>query len=451
MLAVAVTGGDLDDVAHRAARHVGIPRRHVVALTVTEIPRLPSGKPDHCAIRSAAEAARASARPADGRDRDVGDRVRAAYEEVLGRTIEPDDTFVSAGGDSLSYVELSMRLEHLVGPLPSGWHLRAVRDLSPAHPPQRRPVRWIDVTVPLRAVAIVLVVGSHTKVWHLLGGAHLLMAIAGYNFGRFQRSAAGALRGARRIAVPAVLWLAGAAALGDSYNVANALLATSVLNRPSDLWAYWFVEALVQILVVVGVVLAIPAVRRLDRRAPFAVALAACALCLTIRFDIWRLGPGNHPIERAHQVAWLFALGWAAAASGSSPVRRVAVSVLAAAAVPGFFGTPSREGLVLGGLLLVLWLPRIPLVEPLPRLMALVASASLWIYLSHWQVFPVVKRAIGPTAAMLASIAVGVLLWTVERRTSRAVTAWWRSPAKRELWDTRARRNPSTPTSRRVA
>ena len=43
----------------------------------------------------------------------------------------------------------------------------------------------LETSVALRAAAIVLVVGSHAELYELWGGAHLLLGIAGYNFGRF--------------------------------------------------------------------------------------------------------------------------------------------------------------------------------------------------------------------------------------------------------------------------
>ena len=60
---------------------------------------------------------------------------------------------------------------------------------STSSPPERRPWPWLGATletsVALRAAAIVLIVGSHATLYEMWGGAHLLLGIAGYNFGRF--------------------------------------------------------------------------------------------------------------------------------------------------------------------------------------------------------------------------------------------------------------------------
>ena len=49
------------------------------------------------------------------------------YAGVLGRdNVKDTDSFVSLGGDSLSYVAASLELEKALGHLPQGWHLMTV-------------------------------------------------------------------------------------------------------------------------------------------------------------------------------------------------------------------------------------------------------------------------------------------------------------------------------------
>ena len=67
--------------------------------------------------------------------------------------------------------------------------LAAAAAARAASPRPGAPRRWwgatLETSVALRAVAIVLVVGSHAELFTLWGGAHILLGIAGYNFGRF--------------------------------------------------------------------------------------------------------------------------------------------------------------------------------------------------------------------------------------------------------------------------
>ncbi len=103
--------------------------------------------------------------------------------------IDPDASFVDLGGNSLSYVTMSVRLERALGRLPADWQRLPLRELEAMPKPARRWWPWwgatLETSVALRAVAIVLIVGSHAGLYELWGGAHLLLGIAGYNFGRF--------------------------------------------------------------------------------------------------------------------------------------------------------------------------------------------------------------------------------------------------------------------------
>ena len=60
---------------------------------------------------------------------------------------------------------------------------------------------------------------------------------------------------------------------------------------------------------------------------------------------------------------------------------------------------------------------------PWPRLLVgpagVVASASLYVYLTHWQVYPWFETR-WPLGGLLASLALGVLAWQVVNR----VSAW---------------------------
>jgi hypothetical protein len=408
----------------------------VASSRVTELPRLPNGKPDRCRAFDLATA------PADDAAPVREGRVHAVYERVLGvPVVRDDDTFASLGGDSLSYVEASIALEAIVGALPSDWPSRPVGTLRPAAGPRR--VSRVETSVVLRALSIALIVSMHVKLTAFLGGAHLLLAMAGYSFGRFQSGPMGRLRSVARIAVPSALWLALASQLNDRIGIEHVLLVNSWLGPERAHGGYWFGEALVQILVVLTAVLAIPALRRTEEAHPLAIASAVLAIGLLIRFHLIDLPtPEPHDI-RPHDIVWLFALGWAAARARSTAVR-IALSLVTIAALPGYFGEPQREAFLVVTLLLLLWVPSLPVPRVATRAIGLVAGASLYIYLSHWQVFPVVEDAAGKPAAVLVSLVAGVLLWKLVsaaeahgrrfrvRRAPQAAAA--RAPAPAASW-----------------
>jgi hypothetical protein len=356
----------------------------------------------------------------------VHPEVRRTFAAVLHEPeVDGDDTFVSLGGDSLSYVEMSIALEEALGELPPDWHTTPLRHLQPTPRTSSRR-RRTETTVVLRAVSIVLVVGTHIKLFNVLGGAHLLLAVGGYNFSRFGQHASDRARSIARIAVPSMVWLAVATTLNPRIDLTHVLLVNGWFGTDGNHGGYWYIESILQILVPLTVLLAIPAVRRVERAHHFGVALGVLAAGLAVRFhviDIPTLEP--HDI-RAHDIAWIFALGWAAAQARSS-LDRGLLSVVAVASVPGYFGEPAREVLVGAGLLLLIWLPTVPLWRPLVRPLGAVAAASLYTYLVHWQVFPPLLERFGPGVALAGSLAAGVAAWVAVGHA----TVWVRHGAAR--------------------
>ncbi|OWY61588.1 hypothetical protein B7486_63010, partial [cyanobacterium TDX16] len=288
--------GSADDGARArglVVERLGLPPSVVQVVVLDEVPRLASDKPDLAAVRAlvASPAVDAADRPAGGLDRSV----RAVLARHLGlagpEDVRGDDTFVGLGGDSLSYVEVSLALERRLGHLRSDWHLRTVDELEAG---ARRPTRWarLDTTVVVRAVAILLVVSRHVGTWSLAGGAHLLLVVSGWNLARFQLSTErtgspvrGVLSSAAKVAVPSVLWLSLVALLTEHYGWSNALLVHDILGFGGDArWRYWYVEAIVQVLLLVALVLVVPGIDRLDRRHPALLpgGLVALALALNL-------------------------------------------------------------------------------------------------------------------------------------------------------------------------
>jgi acyl-CoA synthetase (AMP-forming)/AMP-acid ligase II len=456
IVAVEAAPATADHLQRLAARACGLPVRALRVVVVPALPRLANGKPDLQAVRTLG--------PQDMGTEDEGPGasprdVLALFAEVLDRPDARDeDTFVGLGGDSLSYVELSLRLEDTLGHLPDRWHLLPIATLAasaarPAALPAGRrargepglvrraaaglvPSRWpsLDGSVALRAAAIVLVVGSHANVFALEGGAHLLLAVVGYNLARFHVTSTprrdrqrALLRSTARLALPSLAWIVLWFWLSDDYHVSNLLFLTSLVgpDRLSPPWEYWFLEAVVQVMLVLVAVLGVPAVDRLERRWPFGFAVGLLGLGLLPRTGLVDLGPGPDAIQSAPAVLWLVALGWATAKASTVP-QRVAVTAAAALAVPGFFGDPRREAVVLAGLTLLLWVPSVRLPRPLRAAAGLLAANSLYVYLTHWQVFPHLQDET-PRLALAASLVMGIaygrLVMGVTSRVQAGLTA----------------------------
>jgi hypothetical protein len=147
-------------------------------------------------------------------------------------------------------------------------------------------------------------------------------------------------------------------------------------------------------------------VDRWERRVPFAFAAVVVAGTLATRYALVGVQAGPSDRYALPIVLWCLALGWWAARARSTR-QRLLVSLVVVAAVAGFFGEPMREALIAGGLLALLWLPAVTLPRSVTRLVGNVASASLFVYLTHWQVYPHLEDH-HPYLATAASFAVGV-------------------------------------------
>ncbi|SPE61993.1 Long-chain-fatty-acid-CoA ligase [Streptomyces netropsis] len=440
-LVVAVADDvDAGQVRRLVAGECGLPVRAVRVCVLVELPRLASGKPDYRTVRERTRrpenvpAATTASPPAQApTDTEPADPVALGrlYAEILDRAdVSEDSTFVGLGGDSLCYVEMSLRLERLLGHLPADWHELTIRDLC--RPPRRRATRrrTLETGVALRAVAIVLIVGSHIPLFLVQGGAHVLLGVAGFNFARFHLTAAPRRERLRhtwhsigRIIAPSVAWIALAVLLTPGYDPENVFLLNSVLgsHEGRQEWHYWFVEALVYFLIATVLCLAVPVLDRAERRWPFAFPAVLAALALVTRYNLLGFDLRVRHLA-AVVVFWLFALGWAAA-KASTVWQRLLVNAAVLATVPGLFpDQQQRELVVMAGLTLLVWIPSLPSLGPLNRVAGVLASSSLYIYLTHWQVYPLLADR-SPLSALVLSLAVGIGYATVATRVMRRLPA----------------------------
>jgi len=389
----------------RIRQQLDLPVSAVHLIDAAAAPRLANGKPDYAAML----ATRPSAPPL------VGNDVAALFARLLGvDDVRDDDTFVTLGGDSLSYVEASVALERLLGDLPPDWHTTPVGRLRQATTNAApTAVPRVETNVVVRAAAIVLVIANHGGLFDVWGGAHVLLVVAGFNFARFQLASGRFRRSIARIVVPSVCVIGAMAALRDDYGWPHALLVNGFVGEPGARRSYWFIEALVVILVGLALLLSNARVRAVERRHPAAFATVVLAAALAVRF----LPDVGYRLESPHEVLWLFVLGWLAAVTG----RRAAIplTVVAAAATYGFFNNVDREAVVVAGIVALVWLPAVRVPRPLVRPLAAVAAASLYIYVTHWAVLPWLNARVVPALATLGALAVGVVVHRVSERDVR--------------------------------
>ena len=217
--------------------------------------------------------------------------------------------------------------------------------------------------------------------WYFPGGSHLMLGVVGYNASRFLFSierpgdrVAGALRSIARLAVPVMAFVGVCMLLVGGYSLATLALVNGYVGPASHLdgrWHYWFIEVVVQLLLLTTLLLAIGPVRRLERRFAYGFPLALLGISLVVR-ELW---VNDNLRFQAHGAAWFFVLGWLVHRSTTVP-KKLLTTALCLATVPGFFGRPEREWLIAAGLVLLVWCREVALPRVAIRPIAAVAGGQ---------------------------------------------------------------------------
>jgi len=430
-IVVAVTGPHSAAVRDELSS-IPVPPCALCVHELDAIPRLANGKLDRRALMGLPTPFAAHAnRDAAG----TGPRqsVATVYADVLGVDhVGPDDSFTSLGGDSLSYVEVSLRLEGVLGALPAGWHLEPVERLDAgvrernavAGDRVQPPTRQVDTSVVVRAIGICIIVATHMGVARLAGGAHTLLAVAGYNFARFQLTAMdvpGRLRRGlstvARVAAPASLWIGVQMLLVGGYSAGSLFLVNNYFGSPwrrDGRWEYWYFEAFVQIFLALTLLFALRPVRRLERRWPFGFVAVALVPATAVGLEIVELADGYNSIFRPHTTVWFVLLGWAGYRARTGWHRCLVTAILAGGSL-AFFDRWQQAAMVTVLVGTVLWTPTVRLPRLLAPVVGAVAAASMITFLIHWQVWPIYTTVFAREVAYVLTIASGVAVWVLGR------------------------------------
>ncbi|MFG2110782.1 AMP-binding protein [Micromonospora chersina] len=399
-----------DQVRDQAAQVSGLSRSVISVRAVDDLPLLPNGKIDR---RRSAEL---HVTETSGQQAETAAAVVAVLEPLVGPGgVDPDRSFVELGGDSFSHVVASVGLTRLLGDLPSDWHHRPVRDLITLADRVPRSRWWrslarVETTVVLRGVAVVTICGSHVGLFRLPGGAHTLLAVAGFLFARYVLASPTTAERARRTAriavgvvVPAVT-VAAVMLFGFGTVHWSNLALVHWLARPRDINDFWFVEAYLVIMSATVAALAVPWLRAAYTADAWRTAMAALGVLLVPRYLVLALYDG--PLRGLPgTVAWLFVAGIAMAVADTRKRRLVTVAVAAGAAFGFFAGDPARNLTIMVGLTVLALVPALPVPRLLVRPLGALAAASLHIYLVQFQVFAFFDS---PIVQFTAAIATGL-------------------------------------------
>jgi amino acid adenylation domain-containing protein len=349
--------------------------------------------------------------------------------------VTPEATFVSLGGDSLTYVQATMDLEEILGVVPDGWEHLNVSELAQQKTKKSTMFVEVENSTFIRAVSIVFIVFNHavlTAAAPLLvvaGWTNALFMVAGFLLAKFQFPMVSATNSSRpivssiiRILIPSTIITAAIQVYNNDLQLDDLLLYSNLVRHTSS---YWFIQVLIQFLATAALILCIGSVRRFAIRRSFEFGLillaVGLALLLSAPFD-------SISNERSFQVPWfrfwLFAIGWCIFFSDTK-LRRVVIAyaLCGLAAVDFFLVDYTLFGInfsihhalvsIAAGFIL-LFVPKITLIRPLQHLSYAMAGASLFILLTHMELLKISSEAgFGGMIAMnvIASLTCGYLCW----------------------------------------
>jgi acyl-CoA synthetase (AMP-forming)/AMP-acid ligase II len=398
--------------------------RHVEAIPVTA-----TGKPRRRELSAGFDTEQKSVAPVLQPRKDAERDVRGVFEHVFpGAAVKSDDTFESLGGDSLRYIQFSMRFERLFGVLPPQWESLSVSQLQQRVESAARP-SWpsLETGTLFRALAMMLIVARHTSAFiysKQYAAGVLLFALGGYALIRFQLpeiirkgSSRSTLVTALLVAIPTILVVGPSQLMTHTFEPLQYVMLSNFVDpadpRRINVASFYFAEIYFQLLLFAALVFSVPRVRALfrDRPIPSALALFAAAVGVKVFLDaVWDT---NYLFQRVPQnYAWSFCLGILVAVSRTTPERLLTFALIAICSyvIWGFsLVAPLLFG---GGLALVLFIRSVPVPALVKSLIGEIAAASMFIYLTHFQVHDIVTKVLGqemPWVSVVAVTMAGIL------------------------------------------
>lgn len=298
-------------------------------------------------------------------------------------------------------------MEELVGQLPGGWENLTLCELrgamqSGAPSTQKYLFKSLDTNTALRAYAIVCVVTHHLGLWDWTpNGSVLLLLLAGVSFGRFQLPEI--LRSGRVsvilnsilvVAVPTIEYIA-LNQIAHREGFLPGLLMVGNFWPPHSGFDEWFLEIYVQIYLILAIFLCVGGVPGAVQRTPLKAAVIFFLLCCALHALVPLIWNTHYLANRLpHMLLWLFAGGLMLAQAKTSLSRACLLTLLVFAFV--LFGKSDVSVINLAvGAAVVSFLPALPVPAFLRRPVAEIASASLFVYLTHFQTSLVFEELTG--------------------------------------------------------
>jgi peptidoglycan/LPS O-acetylase OafA/YrhL len=308
--------------------------------------------------------------------------------------------------------------------MPDDWEKLTVAQLQ-AHAGASDTSSWrrLETVTLTRAFFMVCIVALHTEAFvysNNWGAAYFLVMLAGYSVARFQLPEiirSGSTRTlwgtVRYVAIPTILMGVFLELATRKFELPSLLLVSNYVD-PNTIrgYTFYFVEFYIQILILAALLFSFAPVRRAFGARPMLSAviffLATAALDYVI--ELYWTGDYNYDRTPWHY-GWCFALGMVLASARDLPSRLFALA-LSLVTIFAYWHFTSAAFYVAGGVAVVLFIRTLIVPAPVKVLIAEIAGASMFMYLTHYQMISLVDKLFGqhmPWLALILSIITGII------------------------------------------
>jgi hypothetical protein len=355
--------------------------------------------------------------------------------------IKPSDTFRSLGGDSLNYIQMLMLLEDRFGFAPGNWDKMSVSQLEKIERKNSSSLySWLDTNIFLRVIAILGVVATHAGGVAFGGGTNLLFVLIGFNMARFKSQ--DFIEGkiwqwlkiySSIILIPYFILLALYQLDNKSFRIDEILLFSNLVEgKVTVLFPFWFVQVLLQCLILFGVIFSIPIFRRYASNFPavFSISALVCLVIIRAIYPMFWDAASLYHLVPLRFIAFLW-LGWALY-FGENFKQKILLSIVGVGLV--FLDTGLIWGfdlnsfnnvlawedkwLLLGSLLLA-FVPRVPVPSITKSIFNDIGAATFYIFVFNGLIIKVLEKVlhIESVAILFFLTMIGSLLlwWLLER------------------------------------
>lgn len=406
------------------AKKFTLPMSSILVSNFINLPRLSSGKVDYPTLLKKGRE-QAAALAGDNK------RLRQEIATLLGiDQVNDDDTFVSVGGDSLNYVEISMLLENRLGRCPQGWEFMPFSQLDTIPRTESTWLQKMNTDIFIRAAAILAVVFHHVSSLPMGGAATTLLIVSGYNFARFNipRLGAGEFLNILKPVIGTILpfyylvltiYFIGSRSLFlPQYLLVSNFTDGFYLNGSRVFTTFWFIESYLWLIIIFSILFRILYIRKVSAAKSWELSLAILLAMLALRwvgmmFPEYNIFNAQTPL----MTAYIFVIGWCIFTSKSAKQKLLTTALTLLVLL---YIYPTGSYIYIVAPLLLLWVPSIPVEKWTSKLLSLVALASFYIYMTHGLVLHFLRDTMGIQVAPLfwpvvlsACIIIGTLTWKI--------------------------------------